>query len=80
MCECKQVVDINKLQVHEERIQSTAMDKADKYCYFLISYIKIKLIENYSPVTPQCFFPFAPLGSAVLEPDLQREKNRVLSQ
>ena len=31
---CKQVVDIDKLQVHEERIQLTAMDKKDKYRYF----------------------------------------------
>ena len=31
MYECKQVVDINWLQVHEERIQSTAMDTIDKY-------------------------------------------------
>ena len=31
MYECKQVVDINKLKVHEERIQSTATDMTDKY-------------------------------------------------
>ena len=34
MHECKQVVDIIQLQVHEERIQSTAMDKKDKYRSF----------------------------------------------
>ena len=31
---CKQFVDIDYLQVHEERNQSTSMDKKDKYHYF----------------------------------------------
>ena len=41
MCECKQVVGINYLQVHEERIQSMLNDKTDKNRYFSISYINI---------------------------------------
>ena len=47
MCECKQVVDINYLQAHEERIQSTAMDTTDKYHYFSKSYIKAPVRVSY---------------------------------